>query len=140
MRIVNLQPGDETLTTADRTLYVDDLVTADDRRSEGFGRALHSHLFERAGAEGCRAFELDSRVDRVPTRTAGISCSSSSTGESQILAWLSSSLTKLAHQAKKTASGLPAKPASAIRPTAALASAGSEDRRPSATWLHAASL
>ena len=53
-------------TTVDgRKLYVDDLVTSGDRRSEGFGRALLSSLFERAGKEGCRAFDLDSRVDRV---------------------------------------------------------------------------
>ena len=47
-----------------RTLYVDDLVTDSSVRSHGHGRALLHWLIERARAEGCRTFELDSGVQR----------------------------------------------------------------------------
>jgi GNAT superfamily N-acetyltransferase len=54
----------EACTFSGRRLLVDDLVTASDRRSEGFGRALLSHLHERAAEAGCEFLELDSGVQR----------------------------------------------------------------------------
>jgi GNAT superfamily N-acetyltransferase len=47
-----------------RMLYVDDLVTDTNRRSEGHGRALLQWLIDRAKAEKCRFLELDSGVQR----------------------------------------------------------------------------
>lgn len=47
-----------------KTLYVDDLVTAQARRSERFGETLLTWLVERARREGCRTFSLDSGVHR----------------------------------------------------------------------------
>ena len=54
----------EAYTFGGRKLTVDDLVTASHRRSEGFGRALLSHLSERAAQAGCGFLELDSGVQR----------------------------------------------------------------------------
>jgi GNAT superfamily N-acetyltransferase len=51
-------------TFSGRKLTVDDLVTTADRRSEGFGRALLSHLLERAAREGCAYLDLDSATHR----------------------------------------------------------------------------
>ena len=51
-------------TFSGRKLTVDDLVTTADRRSEGFGSALLSHLFERAAGAGCAHLDLDSNVVR----------------------------------------------------------------------------
>lgn len=45
-------------------LYVDDLVTIDDSRSQGFGRLLNDHLISIARSEGCTTIELDSGVQR----------------------------------------------------------------------------
>ena len=45
-------------------LYVDDLVTAGDVRSKGYGEQLISWLREHAIAEGCQYFHLDSGTHR----------------------------------------------------------------------------
>jgi len=47
-----------------RKLYVDDLVTSENERSGGVGRALLSELADRAHAAGCHALDLDSGVHR----------------------------------------------------------------------------
>jgi GNAT superfamily N-acetyltransferase len=52
-------------TVAMKKLYVDDLVTAEDQRSRGVGRALLSDLADRARAAGCQAIDLDSGTHRV---------------------------------------------------------------------------
>jgi len=51
-------------TVALRKLHVDDLVTTDDARSHGVGRALLSELARRAFEAGCSAIDLDSGVHR----------------------------------------------------------------------------
>ena len=45
-------------------LYVDDLVTTDETRSQGVGRELLSALFQKARAAGCHVLDLDSGVHR----------------------------------------------------------------------------
>jgi hypothetical protein len=45
-------------------LYVDDLVTADARRSTGVGKALIEHLDEHARRARCVSLDLDSGVQR----------------------------------------------------------------------------
>jgi GNAT superfamily N-acetyltransferase len=52
-------------TAVIRKLYVDDLVTAQDHRSHGVGRALLAELTERARAAGCSVLDLDSGVQRA---------------------------------------------------------------------------
>lgn len=52
------------LTSVGRKLYVDDLVTASQHRSEGAGKELLAHLTERARAAGCHAIDLDSNTYR----------------------------------------------------------------------------
>lgn len=47
-----------------RTLYVDDLVTKGSERSRGFGGRLFDWLVAEARRENCRAFTLDSGVQR----------------------------------------------------------------------------
>ena len=47
-----------------RTLYVDDLVTRETDRSLGFGGQLFDWLIEEARREECKAFTLDSGVQR----------------------------------------------------------------------------
>ena len=47
-----------------RKLYVDDLVTSENERSGGVGRALLTELADRARAAGCHALDLDSGVHR----------------------------------------------------------------------------
>ncbi len=47
-----------------RTLYVDDLVTRAADRSRGFGDRLFDWLVQEARREKCRAFTLDSGVQR----------------------------------------------------------------------------
>jgi len=47
-----------------RFLYVDDMVTDEARRSQGFGKALLAWLMEEARREGCQEFHLDSGVQR----------------------------------------------------------------------------
>jgi GNAT superfamily N-acetyltransferase len=47
-----------------RFLYVDDLVTLQNKRSRGFGAALLSWLTELAAREGCSQLHLDSGIQR----------------------------------------------------------------------------
>lgn len=47
-----------------RTLYVDDLVAREGDRSKGFGGQLFDWLVEEARREECKAFTLDSGVQR----------------------------------------------------------------------------
>lgn len=51
-------------TSTGRKLYVDDLVTATEARSQGVGALMFRELVSRARAAGCRALELDSGVQR----------------------------------------------------------------------------
>jgi GNAT superfamily N-acetyltransferase len=53
------------MTAYIKKLYVDDLVTTEEARSKGVGRALLAGLVERARSAGCRAFDLDSAVHRA---------------------------------------------------------------------------
>jgi GNAT superfamily N-acetyltransferase len=48
-----------------RHIYVDDLVTADQWRSHGYGQQLNDYLVEKAKAEGCASIQLDSAVHRA---------------------------------------------------------------------------
>lgn len=48
-----------------RTLYVDDLVTDEARRSEGHGETLLGWLQDQARAAGCATFSLDSGTQRT---------------------------------------------------------------------------
>lgn len=48
-----------------RFLYVDDLITADDARSQGHGKALLDWLTGQAKAEGCKQVALDSGNQRI---------------------------------------------------------------------------
>jgi GNAT superfamily N-acetyltransferase len=47
-----------------RTLYVDDLVTDESRRSRGHGKALMDWLQAHARSAGCETFSLDSGTHR----------------------------------------------------------------------------
>ncbi len=47
-----------------RFLYVDDLITDEERRSSGAGKALFDWLLDTARNEGCRELHLDSGVQR----------------------------------------------------------------------------
>ena len=47
-----------------RHLYIDDLVTAAEWRSHGYGRLLNKYLVERARNEGCGSVQLDSATHR----------------------------------------------------------------------------
>lgn len=51
-------------TASVRKLYVDDLVTTEEARSRGVGKALLAELAGRARAAGCQALDLDSGVQR----------------------------------------------------------------------------
>jgi GNAT superfamily N-acetyltransferase len=53
----------EILATG-RTLYVDDLVTDEAKRSLGYGNAMLDWLQEYARAAGCETFSLDSGTQR----------------------------------------------------------------------------
>jgi GNAT superfamily N-acetyltransferase len=53
----------EMLATG-RTLYVDDLVTDEAKRSAGHGKAMLDWLQEYARAAGCETFSLDSGTQR----------------------------------------------------------------------------
>ncbi len=48
-----------------KTLYVDDLVSRQDRRSQGHGAALMRWLEETARKAGCQTFSLDSGTQRT---------------------------------------------------------------------------
>lgn len=48
-----------------RHMYVDDLVTDEDSRSEGHGKKMFEWLFEEARKSGCEHFHLDSGVQRA---------------------------------------------------------------------------
>ena len=52
-------------TVAIRKLYVDDLVTAPDARSRGYGSGLLQELERRGRQAGCRVIDLDSGVARA---------------------------------------------------------------------------
>jgi GNAT superfamily N-acetyltransferase len=45
-------------------IYVDDLVTAEQWRSHGYGRRLNEYLVQKARDEGCGSVQLDSAVHR----------------------------------------------------------------------------
>lgn len=45
-------------------LYVDDLVTNENTRSKGYGKAIFDWLVQYAQDEGCEVFSLDSGVQR----------------------------------------------------------------------------
>jgi GNAT superfamily N-acetyltransferase len=45
-------------------LYVDDLVSAPDDRSKGYGKALNDYLMAKARTAGCATIQLDSGVHR----------------------------------------------------------------------------
>lgn len=47
-----------------KTMYVDDLVTDEAKRSRGFGEQMIEWLVERARSEGCTTFSLDSGTHR----------------------------------------------------------------------------
>ena len=47
-----------------RHLYVDDLVTVDRWRSQGYGQRLNDYLVQKARDEGCGSIQLDSAVHR----------------------------------------------------------------------------
>jgi GNAT superfamily N-acetyltransferase len=53
----------EILATG-RTMYVDDLVTDEARRSHGYGKAMLDWLQARAREQGCQTFSLDSGTHR----------------------------------------------------------------------------
>lgn len=48
-----------------RTMYVDDLVTEETSRDQGYGSVLFDWLVSLARAEGCDAFTLDSGFQRT---------------------------------------------------------------------------
>jgi predicted GNAT superfamily acetyltransferase len=48
-----------------RFMYIDDLVTADRWRSNGYGRALNDYLVTTAKAAGCSNVQLDSGTQRT---------------------------------------------------------------------------
>ncbi len=47
-----------------KVMYIDDLVTAQDRRSRGYGSRLFDWLVKHAAAQGCIEMHLDSGVQR----------------------------------------------------------------------------
>lgn len=73
-RVVGLFDGDEcracagyrilTNFVSGRHIYVDDLVTAAEWRSHGYGRLLNKYLLELARNEGCSSVQLDSNTRR----------------------------------------------------------------------------
>jgi GNAT superfamily N-acetyltransferase len=52
------------MLSSGKTLYVDDLVTDANRRSQGFGEAMIKWLTDFARSSGCRILSLDSGVQR----------------------------------------------------------------------------
>jgi GNAT superfamily N-acetyltransferase len=53
-----------TNTSAERKLYVDDLVTDETQQSRGLGHAILAELERRAVEAGCTTLDLDSGVQR----------------------------------------------------------------------------
>ena len=54
----------QQMLSSGKTMYVDDLVTAETARSRGHGRAMLAWLIERARTEACATFSLDSGTQR----------------------------------------------------------------------------
>ena len=54
----------QDMLVSGRTMYVDDLVTDADTRSQGYGRQLLDWLVTRARAAACHTFSLDSGTHR----------------------------------------------------------------------------
>lgn len=52
-------------TNSGKILFVDDLVTAEQNRSQGVGKAILSYLKEQARQHGCSKLELDSGTPRT---------------------------------------------------------------------------
>lgn len=52
------------LLVSGRKLYVDDLITSEEARGKGVGKALIAELADRARAAGCPVLDLDSGVHR----------------------------------------------------------------------------
>jgi GNAT superfamily N-acetyltransferase len=52
------------MLSSGRTLYVDDLVTDETRRSRGYGKAMLDWLQTHARDAGCATFSLDSGTHR----------------------------------------------------------------------------
>ncbi|MBD0268138.1 MAG: GNAT family N-acetyltransferase [Cyanobacteria bacterium Co-bin8] len=48
-----------------RVLYVDDLVTDANSRSQSYGKQLITWLYEQAQTQGCNSLQLDSGVQRT---------------------------------------------------------------------------
>ncbi len=73
-RLAFVEAGDDVVAVAGfrvyhmlfggKTLYVDDLVTDESRRSQRFGELLLQWLIGRARESGCATFSLDSGVQR----------------------------------------------------------------------------
>jgi GNAT superfamily N-acetyltransferase len=55
----------QNLLAHGRILYVDDLITDADSRSQGYGKGLIDWLQAQAQAQGCSALQLDSGVQRA---------------------------------------------------------------------------
>jgi len=53
------------LLVTGRTLYIDDIVTAEERRSRGYGKHLFEWLARHARDQECKTIELDSGVQRT---------------------------------------------------------------------------
>ena len=74
-RLAFVEDGDEVAAVAGfrlleclatgKTLYVDDLVTSEDRRSQGHGENLMRWLEAHARKLGCQTFSLDSGTQRT---------------------------------------------------------------------------
>ena len=58
----------------EKFIYVDDLVTAEEVRSQGFGRQLFAWLVKQAKARGCDQFHLDSGVQRFRAHRFYLAC------------------------------------------------------------------
>ena len=48
-----------------KQLYIDDLVTSEQSRSNGYGRALNTYLRDRARSSDCDSLQLDSALHRA---------------------------------------------------------------------------
>ena len=59
-----LSPSAMVADERGKTLYIDDLVVADDVRSRGYGKALLDWVFQHAVESGCNEVHLDSGTQR----------------------------------------------------------------------------